>query len=44
MFFQSWLNRFDKLKPLVQLVTQKALCVMFYEVTWNLKEMKLHHI
>jgi len=44
MFFQSWLNGFNKLKAPVQLVTQKALCVMSYEVICNLKEMKLHHI
>jgi hypothetical protein len=44
MFFQAWLTGFNKLKALVQLVTQKALCVMSYEVTCNLKEMKLHHI
>lgn len=44
MFFQAWLNGFNKLKDLVQLVTQKALCVLSYEVICNLKEMKLHHI
>jgi len=44
IFFQSWLNGFNKLKALVQLVTQKALCMLSYEVICNLKEMKLHHI